>query len=170
MIQRGGVAGGEEGDGWGAVVDEVAGAGAGCYGVWKRLGRLRERCAGLFWRKEMLFGHDVDQLTGYGGSGVDETDVRPCNLLKDREEERVMGTAEDNDVGTSLEQWTQAGPDGGFGFFSGKASGLYQFDKAPAYMLHYTDIVIDTALGVQIFGAFQRAGCGKDTDGAGFRS
>ena len=54
----------------------------------------------------MLFGHDMDQLTGYGGSGVDETDVRPCNLLKDREEERVMGTAEDNNVGTSLEQWT----------------------------------------------------------------
>ena len=118
----------------------------------------------------MLFCHDVDQLTGYGGSGVDETDVRTCNSLKDRKEERVMGTAEDNDVGTGLEQWTQAGPDGGFGFFSGKASGLYQFYKAPAYMLHYTDIVIDTALGVQIFGAFQRAGCGKDADGAGFRS
>jgi len=27
VIQRGGVAGGEEGDGWGAVVDEVAGPG-----------------------------------------------------------------------------------------------------------------------------------------------
>ena len=118
----------------------------------------------------MLFGHDVDQLTGYGGSGVDETDARACNLLKDREEERVMGTAQDNDVGTCLEQWTQAGPDGGFGFFSGKASGFNQFYKATAYMLHYTDIVIDTALGVQIFGAFQRAGCGKDADGAGFRS
>ena len=74
MIQRGGVAGGEEGDGWGAVVDEVAGAsgsgsgtagpgvggiagavgggiegaGAGCCGVWKRLGRLQERFFGLF--------------------------------------------------------------------------------------------------------------------------
>ena len=109
MIQRGGVAGGEEGDGGGAVVDEIAGAGeggvtravgsgiegagAGCCGVWKRFGRLQERFFGLFGREEMFFGHDMDQLTGYGGSGVDETDVRPCNLLKDREEERVMGTA-----------------------------------------------------------------------------
>ena len=168
MIQRGGVAGGEEGDSGGAGVGGIAGA--GCCGVWKRLERPQERFVSLFGRKETLFGHDVDQLTGYGGSGVNETDTRACNSLKDREEERVMGTAEDNDVGTGLEQWTQAGPDGGFGFFSGKASGLYQFDKAPAYMLHYTDIVIDTALGVQIFGAFQRAGCGKDADGAGFRS
>lgn len=109
MVQRGGVAGGEEGDGGGAVVDEIAGAGgggvtravgggiegagAGCCGVRKRLGRLRERFVSLFWRKETLFGHDVGQLTGYGGSGVDETDARACNSLKDRKEERVMGTA-----------------------------------------------------------------------------
>ena len=101
MIQRGGVAGGEEGDRWGAVVGRVtrAGkggievAGAGCCGVWKRLERPQERFVSLFGRKETLFGHDVDQLTGYGGSGVNETDARACNSLKDREEERVMGTA-----------------------------------------------------------------------------
>ena len=113
MIQRGGVAGGKKGDGGGAVVDEVAGAGqggvtragkggievagAGCCGVWKRLERPQERFVSLFGRKETLFGHDVDQLTGYGGSGVNETDTWACNSLKDREEERVMGTAEDND-------------------------------------------------------------------------
>ena len=102
MIQRGGVAGGEEGDGGGAGVGGIAGA--GCCGVWKRLERPQERFVSLFGRKETLFGHDVDQLTGYGGSGVNETDARACNSLKDREEERVMGTAEDNDVGTGLEQ------------------------------------------------------------------
>ena len=85
MIQRGGVTGGEEGNGWCA--------GAGCCGVWKRLERPQERFVSLFRRKETLFGHDVDQLTGYGGSGVNETDARACNSLKDREEERVMGTA-----------------------------------------------------------------------------
>ena len=78
-----------------------------------------------------------------------------------------MGAAQDDGVGSGIQQRLQGCPDNGFGFGAVQNALFYQFDEAAAHLFHNLDIVFKPAPGMQVFGPLQRPGGGEDPDHAG---
>ena len=115
----------------------------------------------------MFLGHDMDKLTRNSRGGINESDSRPCNFLQDRQEERIMSTAQDNDVGIGFQERFKACGDNSLCFRPGQPARLDKFHETGTDMLDDIDIVIDTPLGLQVLGAFERPGCREHADDAG---
>ena len=78
-----------------------------------------------------------------------------------------MSTAQDNDVGIGLQERFKACGDNRLRFRPGQFAGLDKFHETRTDMLDDIDIVIDTSLGLQVLGAFERPGSSEHSDDAG---
>ena len=90
-------------------------------------------------------------MAGYRRSRVDEPDRRPGNLLHHRKQERIVGTAQDNDVSPRPEQWLKTFRNGLLDLGPFKPAAFHKFHEAAAHVFNHLDIVLDIALGSQIF-------------------
>lgn len=75
-----------------------------------------------------------------------------------------MGAAENYHVGAFFKQRLEAGADSLFCLRTACDSVLYQFDESLSYVFDYADIFGPLSSGVDVFGGFECACCGKDSD------
>ena len=90
-------------------------------------------------------------MAGYRRSRVDEPDRRPGNLLHHRKQERIVGTAQDNDISPRPEQRQKAFRNYFLNLGSFKSAAFHKLHETAAHVFHHLDIVLDIALGSQIF-------------------
>ena len=122
--------------------------------------------------------HHLEQLAGDGGGRVDETDRFPTGrpgvgigyLAEGVQQEGVVRTAQNDGIGTFLQQGLQALANHSLGVRTTQLAGLYQLHETLSHMLRDADVILVQALGVEAFGGGERAGRGQDADHARLRT
>ena len=95
-------------------------------------------------------------MAGNGGRGVDDLDTGAGDALDERAQERVVGTAEHQDVRPFIEEGLHGGADDFLCFCAVQNAPFDEFHEALADVLHNPDIILELSPGFQVFGPLQR--------------
>ena len=93
---------------------------------------------------------DADELTGRGGSGVDEADGGSGYSLQDGQQERVMRTPEHDRICAGAQERLEAFPDGRLGQRAIELQALDEFHEPPAYPLDHLYVSRVGVAGIQV--------------------